>query len=64
MSDERTDFGFRRIECACSACVRNCYFLPGYLIPADPERIADQLGETDIVRFAKDMVIRPATLNR
>jgi Fe-S-cluster containining protein len=57
MVDERTDFGFKRIECACIACVRNCYFLPGYLIPADLQRIADHLGEADIVRFALENLL-------
>jgi hypothetical protein len=57
MTDERTEFGFKRIECACSACLRNCYGLPGYLIPADLSRIADYLGEDDIVRFALDNLL-------
>jgi hypothetical protein len=45
MADERTNFGYKRIECACTACVRNCYILLGYLIPADIQRIADHLGK-------------------
>jgi hypothetical protein len=57
MAEERTEFGFKRIECACSACLRNCYGLPGYLIPADLWRIADYLGEDDIVRFALDNLL-------
>jgi hypothetical protein len=54
---ERTEFGFKRIECACSACLRNCYGLQGYLVPADLRRIADYLGEDDIVRFALDNLL-------
>jgi hypothetical protein len=57
MVDKRTEFEFKRIECACSACLRKCYGLPGYLIPADLSRIADYLGEDDIVRFALDNLL-------
>jgi hypothetical protein len=57
MADERTEFGFKRIECACSACLRNCYGLPGYLVPSDLRRIADYLGEDDIVRFTLDNLL-------
>jgi Fe-S-cluster containining protein len=63
MADERTEFGFKRIECACSECLRNCYALPGYLIPADLRRIADYLGEEDIVRFAlENLLASPGAL--
>ncbi len=57
MVDERTEFEFKRIECACSACLCNCYGLPGYLIPDDLRRIADYLGEDDVVRFALDNLL-------
>jgi hypothetical protein len=35
----RTEFGFERTTCACNVCVLNCRVMPGYLIPADLERI-------------------------
>ncbi|MBL8792406.1 MAG: hypothetical protein JNM56_00730 [Planctomycetia bacterium] len=39
----RTEFGFERSVCACPECVRNCRFIPGYLIPADLPRVAAHL---------------------
>jgi hypothetical protein len=57
MGDERAEFGFKRIVCACSTCLRNCYCLPGYLTPADLQRLADYLGEDDIVCFALDNLL-------
>jgi hypothetical protein len=39
----RTEFGFTRTVCACDRCIRYCQHLPGYLIPADLERIHQQL---------------------
>lgn len=35
----RTEFGAARLVCACEACVTNCRFLPGYLIPSDLRRL-------------------------
>lgn len=35
----RKDFGFRRTVCGCDACVHNCKFMPGFLIPADLDRM-------------------------
>ena len=35
----RSEFGLPRTVCACIECVANCRFLPGYLIPADLDRI-------------------------
>lgn len=45
MSD-RTEFGLPRTTCACKVCVTNCKHMPGFLIPADLDRIipADLLG--------------------
>ncbi|MGE0128941.1 MAG: hypothetical protein AB7U82_12755 [Blastocatellales bacterium] len=57
MSSGRTEFGFTRTECTCKECVRNCNFMPGYLVPADIERIAEFLSERDIVRFAFDNLL-------
>jgi len=39
MADERTEFGFKRIVCDCSACGRFCLVTPGNLVPSDIKRI-------------------------
>lgn len=36
---ERREFGWTRTACACKACVRNCEVMPGFLIPADLDRM-------------------------
>ena len=36
---ERTEFGLPRTECTCRTCRRNCMFMPGFLIPADLDRM-------------------------
>lgn len=36
---KRTEFGIERTSCACAACSRFCEIMPGYLIPADLDRI-------------------------
>jgi hypothetical protein len=36
----RTEFGVPRTTCNCNACVKNCLHMPGFLIPADLERLA------------------------
>jgi hypothetical protein len=35
----RTEFGFERTNCSCKVCVTNCLVMPGFLIPADLERL-------------------------
>lgn len=35
----RSEFGFMRTQCSCQSCARNCRFIPGYLIPADLDRL-------------------------
>jgi Fe-S-cluster containining protein len=57
MSDERSEFTHNRTECACKECVRNCYFIPGYLVPSDIHQIAEHLKETELVRFAFDNLL-------
>jgi Fe-S-cluster containining protein len=52
MSGIRSEFGFERTVCACAECVINCHFIPGYLIPADLERVAARLGYDDPIEFA------------
>ena len=48
----RTEFGFKRTECACDECTLHCRVIPGYLVPDDIERISRHLGDTNLVRFA------------
>jgi Fe-S-cluster containining protein len=57
MAAERTEFGVARTVCACSACVANCRFVPGALIPGDIQRIAEHLDESDMTRFALDNLL-------
>jgi hypothetical protein len=57
MTIERTEFGVARTVCACSACIANCRFIAGSLIPADLHRISEYLGETDLTRFALDNLL-------
>lgn len=52
MPEVRKEFGFERTVCACGECTINCHFIPGYLIPADLERIAARLGYDDLIEFA------------
>jgi hypothetical protein len=40
----RTEFGFGRTVCACRACTLYCHHLPGYLVPADLERMHHHLA--------------------
>lgn len=54
---ERAEFGFRRTKCACPDCTINCKFIPGYLVPADVERIARHLGYTNAGEFAFDNLL-------
>ena len=54
---ERAEFGFTRTKCACPDCTINCKFIPGYLVPADVERIARHLGYTNLGEFAFDNLL-------
>ncbi len=57
MSQIRTEFGFERTACACSECAINCRFIPGYLIPADLDRIAGHLGSENLIEFALEHLL-------
>jgi hypothetical protein len=35
----RSEFGFDRTQCACLECTRSCHHIPGYLVPADLDRV-------------------------
>jgi Fe-S-cluster containining protein len=51
-AETRAEFGFKRSICACHECTANCKFIPGYLVPADIERISRSLDYSNIVTFA------------
>jgi hypothetical protein len=57
MKTERNEFGVARTVCACNACIANCRFIAGSLIPADLRRIAEYLKEPDLTRFALDNLL-------
>jgi Fe-S-cluster containining protein len=57
MAAERTEFGVARTVCNCRACIANCRFIAGSLIPADLHRISEYLNEPDLTRFAFDNLL-------
>lgn len=57
MAEIRSEFGFDRTVCACSECAINCRFIPGYLIPADLDRIAGHLGCENLIEFALENLL-------
>ncbi len=57
MAAAREEFGFARTVCDCSECSINCRFIPGYLIPADLDRITRHLGSENLVEFALENLL-------
>ena len=55
--EPRTEFGFARTECACANCASHCRVVPGYLMPADVERISRHLGYTNPLSFASENLL-------
>lgn len=53
----RTEFGSARTACSCANCSINCRFIPGYLIPADLERIAAHVGAENVMAFAAENLL-------
>jgi Fe-S-cluster containining protein len=53
----REEFGFARTACGCGECSINCHFIPGYLIPADLDRIARRLGCENLMVFALENLL-------
>jgi hypothetical protein len=50
----RTEFGYPRSVCACADCTAGCRHLPGYLVPADLDRIRAHLApEEDLLSWAR-----------
>jgi hypothetical protein len=50
----RFEFGHKRSSCSCRFCVRNCRFIPGYLIPADLNRLVPGQGEIQVEDWARE----------
>ncbi len=57
MAAAREEFGFARTVCDCSECSINCHFIPGYLIPADLDRIARNLDCENLMEFALENLL-------
>jgi Fe-S-cluster containining protein len=50
----RSEFGFSRTQCDCGDCTRCCHYIPGYLVPADLERLHRHLApDRDLRAWAK-----------
>jgi hypothetical protein len=60
----RSEFGFDRTVCACDACTLNCHHIPGYLIPADLERMQQQLapGEDLLAWAQRNLLASPGAV--
>lgn len=52
---ERTEFGVARTNCSCKVCTDNCRFMPGFLIPADLERLIPE--RTSIFQWAEENLL-------
>jgi Fe-S-cluster containining protein len=54
----RNEFGLARTVCGCPDCVRNCRFIPGYLVPADLPRIGEQLApDEDLLVWSRQHLL-------
>jgi hypothetical protein len=51
----RTEFGAVRSECSCKQCSLYCHYMPGYLIPADLERMIPE--DTDPFLWAESNLL-------
>jgi hypothetical protein len=60
----RAEFGFCRTVCACDDCRRGCRRVPGYLIPADLERLGQHLapGEELVTWAARHLLASPGAV--
>jgi len=67
---ERTEFGATRSVCGCAACQTNCRHMPGYLIPADldrmipPDRDAFAWAEKNLLASPGALVLQNGELFR
>jgi Putative zinc- or iron-chelating domain len=54
----RTEFGFCRTQCDCLECTRSCHHIPGYLVPADLERMHQHLApDQNLHAWAKQQLL-------
>ncbi len=54
----RVEFGYYRTVCDCSECTAGCRYLPGYLIPADLDRMRDHLAASvDLLAWAREHLL-------
>ena len=54
----RTEFGYARSVCACADCTAGCHHLPGYLVPADLDRIRVHLApDADLLTWARGSLL-------
>ena len=54
----RTEFGFCRTRCDCADCTRCCRHIPGYLVPADLERMHQHLAPgQDLLTWAREYLL-------
>lgn len=59
--EPRTEFGFPRTTCGCADCEVNCRYMPGFLIPADLERMIPE-GADPFVWAEKNVLASPGAL--
>jgi Fe-S-cluster containining protein len=58
LDDSRSEFGFCRTVCSCAECTRCCRLMPGYLVPADLDRIHQHLkAEEDVTTWARSHLL-------
>lgn len=57
----RMEFGFERTSCNCNECLTNCQHMPGFLIPADLERMIPR-GADPFVWAEKQLLASPGAL--
>jgi hypothetical protein len=54
----RIEFGFCRTQCDCVECTRSCHHIPGYLVPADLERMHQLLApDQNVGAWAKEYLL-------
>ncbi|MGH3428238.1 MAG: hypothetical protein ACRDQZ_11850 [Mycobacteriales bacterium] len=59
--NDRIEFGYERTTCACRGCQTNCRFMPGFLIPADLERMIP--ADTDPIAWTEvNLLASPGAL--
>jgi Fe-S-cluster containining protein len=60
----RTEFGFCRTRCECDGCRQGCRRIPGYLIPADLDRLRRQVlpGATLVSWAAEYLLASPGAI--